>query len=193
MNYKLQYKHTISLGAFEITGTQLIISDPGYDLDTVTVPGLGAVLNNCQSGTWQAEVVIKHFDPPGLSLTSELRTMHNRVTEPSVLIWEKQSDYIGVDYGQTGVYDLAHFHDHALVPPDIKWTFGQATPADPDDLWYSYCCELTGSRREGSILPFGVVTNSGKGDGGYEYSIARDTTGKIVGVWVLFVDDTGKG
>src|SRR6266508_1274797 len=85
MNYKLQSKRTVSLGTFEATGTQLVVSDPGYDLDTVRVPSLGAVLSNCQSGTWRAEVVIKHFDPPGFPLTSELRAIHNRTTDPSAL------------------------------------------------------------------------------------------------------------
>jgi hypothetical protein len=193
MNYKLLSKRTVSLGTFEATGTQLVVSDPGYDLDTLRVPSLGAVLSNCQSGTWRAEVVLKHFDPPGFPLTSELRAIHNRTTDPSALKWEKQSNGISTDYAQAGIYDLAHFHDRSLVPPDIKWTIGQSGPADPDDLWYSYCCELTCGRPDGSILPFGVVTNSGKGDGGYEYSIAHDTRGKIIGVWILFVDDSGKG
>jgi hypothetical protein len=154
---------------------------------------LGAVLTNCQTGTWRAEVIIKHFDPPGFSLTSELRAVHSSISDLGTLQWERQHDGIGTDTAQAGVYDVAHFHDHSLVPRDIKWTVGQSGPAIPDDLWYSYCCELTCGKPEGGVLPFGVVTTSGKGDGGYEYSVARDAAGKIIGVWIVFVDDSGKG
>jgi hypothetical protein len=192
-DYKLESKTTIDLGTFEATGTQLVVSDPGYGLDTVKIPGLGVVLTNCQSGTWCGEVIIKHFNPPGFPLTSELRAIHSSVSNFTALKWERQRDGIGTDSGQAGVYDLAHFHDQSLVPQNIKWTVGQPGPADPKDLWYSYCCELTLAKPEGGVLPFGMVTSSGKGDGGYEYSVARDAAGKIVGVWIVFVDDFGKG
>lgn len=191
--YRLQSKRTVSLGTFEATGPQLVVADPGYDLATVRIPGLGAVLTNCQSGTWRAEVIIKHFDPPGFSLTSELRAVHSSVLDLGALQWEPQRHGIGADTGQAGVYDLAHFHDHSLVPRDIKWTVGQSGPANPDDLWYSYCCELFTAKPEGGVLLFGVVTTSGKGDGGYEYSVTRDAAGKIVGIWIVFVDDSGSG
>jgi hypothetical protein len=192
--YKLRSKRRVNLGTFTGTGAQLVVADPGYDLNTVRAGGLGVVLSNCQSGMWNAEVVIKDFESLPFPLTSELRVFHSTVANVAELKWEKQHGLIGTDYAQAGVYDLAHFHDHSLVPQDIKWTIGSSGPADPNDLWYSYCCELTCAKPEGSILPFGVVTISGKGDGGYQYSIARDiTTGKIVGIWIVFVDDSGNG
>lgn len=190
MGYKLESECAVSLGTFETTGTKLIVSDPGYDLDTAR--DFGAILTNCQSGTWQAEVIIKTFAPHSISQVFELRATHSSVEDPATLNWERQNRGIGVDTAQAGVYDLAHFHDHSLVPQDIKWTFRGGRPAIPEDLWYSYCCELTGSKLEGSVLPFGVVTRSGEGDGRYGYSIARDEAGRTIGVWIIFLDDSGK-
>ena len=43
------------------------------------------------------------------------------------------------------------------------------------------------------VLPFGVVSRSGMGDGGYAFSTACDKAGKVVGVWIVFVDDEGQG
>ena len=193
MSHELQSKQTISLGTFESTGTHLVISDPGYELDWIRNSSLGIVLADCSSGMWKAETIIKYFDASNFPCTSELRAIHTSVRDSGLLNWEQQEGGISVDAGQAGIYDLNHFRDDSLVPRDIKWTFEDSGPASPDELWYSYCCELTGSRPEGSVLPFGVVTTSGYGDGRYAYSIARDVSNKIVGVWVLFVDDLGNG
>lgn len=142
MDDKLQSKQTMNLGTFEVTGTQLIVSDPGYELEWVKNDSLGIVLSNCQSGTWRAETIIKHFEPSGFRITSELRVIHASIQEPHLLKWEKQEGGIGVDSGQAGVFDLNHFRDDSLAPIDIKWTFHNE-PASPEELWYSFCCELT--------------------------------------------------
>jgi hypothetical protein len=191
--YKLGRKESVKLGSFELTTPRIVISDPGYYLDTVKTDGLGAVVAKCRVGTWKAEVIIKHFKKPKMSLTSELLTWHVDFKKPSALQWQKQKHPIGADYGQAGIYDLAHFHDDGIVPETIEWTVGHFGPADESDLWYSYCCELTTHNPNGSVIPFGVVTNAGKGDGSYEYSLARDEKGAVIGVWIVFVDDQGCG
>jgi hypothetical protein len=75
----------------------------------------------------------------------------------------------------------------------MKWTYEGSKPADPSNLWYSYCCETTSSGRQAGTIPFGAVSTSGKGDGGYEFWVAHDSAGKVIGVWVVFVDDDGHG
>jgi len=191
--HTLQSKTNVFLGTFEVTSSNLVAGDPGYDLDTFKTPGLGALLTNCHSGTWNAQTVIKHFAPPAFSLTSELLAWHTNVTNPSTLKWQKQKGGIGVDGGQAGIFDLAHFSDQKIVPADVKWTQGKPGPIIPENLWYSLCCEVTLGRAEGGVIPFGAVSTSGMGDGGYEYFVARDDKGIIIGVWILFVDDQGKG
>lgn len=191
--YKLKSKRTVALGTFELTTSRLVVADPGYDVEEVKSQGLGTLLTNCRTGTWNAHVVIKEFDPLKFPLTAELQVWHTNEISPLALHWQRQKGSIAVDTGQAGVYDRAHFHDHGLVPANTKWTVGRPGPADPKDLWYSYCCELTIKKKEGGVIPHGVVTSAGAGDGAYEFYIARDKSGAIVGVWIRFVDDSGKG
>lgn len=188
MNYKLQSKETVDLGTFELTGTQLVVSDPGYELAWVRNDPLGIILTDCLSGTWRAETVIKRFEGAKFPIILELRVFHSSIQDVQLLSWERQDDGISVDSGQAGVYDLNHFRDDSLVPKDIKWSY-EGGPASPEELWYSYCCELLLSKKEGSVLPFGVVTISGEGDGCYACSVARDAANKIAGVHMIFVDD----
>src|SRR5581483_11637394 len=136
---KLRSKRTVALGTFDVTTPKLIVADPGYDLDTAKTSGLGAVLENCKPGTWQAQVVVKEFNEPGFSLASELRVWNTNITDAALLKWEKQKGGVGVDSGQAGVYDAGHFHDPRLVPTNMNWTVGRPGPADPQDLWYSFC------------------------------------------------------
>lgn len=185
----LQSKRAIALGEFEVGSGKLVVADPGYGLETAKT-GHGAILDGCRSGTWRAEVVVKHFGSPGFDIVSELYACHSSVTNAASLIWQKQSNMIGVDSGQAGVYDLTHFRDDSLISYGMR---ASMAPVDPESLWYSYCCHLTRKKEEGDVLPFGVVTSSGKGDGGYYFSIARDDRGQIIGVWIIFVDDRGIG
>jgi hypothetical protein len=191
---QLVSKTNVLLGSFENTSSNLVVGDPGYDLDTIKVPGLGALLNNCRTGTWNAQGIYKNFEPPGgMGFTAELQVWHTNAAEPSKLKWQKQKDPIGVDTGRAGVFDLAHFRDAKIVPAETKWTVNVPGLADREGLWDLYCGEITLSKREAGVIPFGTVSHSGKGDGGYFYSIARDDTGAIVGVWIVFVDDQGRG
>jgi hypothetical protein len=123
LDYILQSKRTVSLGTFEATGSQLVVADPGYDLDTVRVPGLGAVLTNCQTGTWRAEVIIKHFDPPGFSLTSELRAVHSSISDLGTLQWERQHDGIGTDTAQAA---FTTWHTFTTTPSCLATSSGQS-------------------------------------------------------------------
>jgi hypothetical protein len=181
----------MNLGTFEVTGTQLVVSDPGYKLEWVKNDLLGIVLSNCQSGTWRAETSVKYFETGDYPLIYELQTIHMSTQGTQLLNWEQQDDGISVDSGQAGIFDLNHFRDDSLVPGDIKWTCNGG-PAILEELWYSYCCELT-DKSPGAVLPFGVVATSGEGDGCYACSIARDSANRIVGVRILFVEDLDNG
>ena len=191
--YVLGSKSETQFGTFQVTGDTLVVSDPGYDLETVE-RGNGAKLRDPLKGVWRAHAIIAHFSSPSFSLVADLVVYHESV-DPARLSWKKGAEIVGVDAGMMGVYDLQHFHDHSVVPKDTRWTFGDGKnqPADPEDLWYSMCCEITMSGTNGGVVSGGVVTNSGKGDGAYEYFLSRSPDGHVVGVKVHFVDDDGRG
>jgi hypothetical protein len=191
--YMLGSKSETQFGTFQVTSDILVVSDPGYDIETVEL-GSGAMLRNPLKGRWRAHAVIAHFSSPSFSIVADL-VVHHESVELTDLSWEKGAGLVGVDAGMMGVYDLNRFHDHSVVPKDMRWTFGNGKnqPAIPEDLWYSMCCELTLSGTSGGVFTGGVVTTSGKGDGGYEYFLSRSSDGHVVGVKVHFVDDDGGG
>lgn len=64
----------------------------------------------------------------------------------------------------------------------------KAEPLCPDDLWYSMCCDKTLTRSAG-IVPGGVVSNSGFGDGGYDAYVLKDKDGTVVAVRIIFIEE----
>lgn len=189
-------KTSIPLGTFSISSGVLVATDPGYDLGTARTPGLGTVIEGCRDGTWIAVLTKKRFQNENWSIPSELLVYHESINNSATLEWKEIPEGLGADTGQVGIWEMKHFHNHSLVPTDIKWTFGtenRPEPADPDDLWYSWCCELTNSENEASLMPHGIVSRSGYGDGGYPVFASRDAGGHIVALLVRFVDDKGRG
>lgn len=190
--YELDSKFTKKLGRFEVRDGVLVVSDPSYDLDDVR-RGSGVEILNAKKGDWNAQITISEFRQPRLALVSSLTVFHSSIRDFQELSWAFEG-CVGVDRGMMGIYDFSAFHDRDRVPLETEWTFGESKdqPADPGELWYSLCCELCLHHQSG-ILDGGVVTRSGKGDGNYEYSIARNNDGSVVGIQLVFVDDSGRG
>jgi hypothetical protein len=42
-------------------------------------------------------------------------------------------------------------------------------------------------------MPSGVISDSGKGDGGYDLFVGRSGNGEAVALKLVFVDDQGRG
>ncbi|MEC5125153.1 hypothetical protein VSU19_00200 [Verrucomicrobiales bacterium BCK34] len=169
------------VGQFEITGKDIVITDPGYDLATASRPGLGVTYNDWTPGTWNLEVAFTKHADPALSEPKEMVAYLDTISAAdfSSLTWTVHPDDIGGDYAMIGIYDLAHFGDNSVIPKDITWTFDGA-PADPSSLWYSMNCELVGRKGFGAyVVPFGGVLSW---DGGVVVSIGRDSSGSIVAV-----------
>jgi hypothetical protein len=218
-------RREFDLGTFELSSERLVVSDPGNDLDYLE-RGCGAVLTNCLPGRWHASVLLGRIPGTSSELCMQLCAWHQNASPNGN--WVAQEKTIGVDYGQAGIYDLAHFGDASIVPADVKWTHpvyrtvpateadenlslearvallsrgevvggmevptDERGPADPDNLWYSYCCELTGGGKHGAVFPFGVVTKAGIGDGDYPLETATDESLRIVGVRITFLTDEG--
>lgn len=191
---QLKTRHKINLGKFEISEARIVVSDPSYDLSTAKIPGLGAILDNCRTGSWRGFSVTKEFLPDLVEFGAELWAWHQSITNEAQLSWVKQEKEIGADTGQIGIFDLKHYQDDKVVPINHKWTLGpNGTPIANNELWYSFCCEMTDTKKFANVMPFGVVSRSGHGDGGYYYFVARDQDGTIIGVKVVFIDDQGRG
>ncbi len=168
---------SIEIGTFEVASDQLVVSDPCY---SVKDEGLHGNARPVRRGRWKATIVRIDAGDWG-HRNAELIAVHSGAAgTPS---WKKQEDVLGVDSGQLGVFDRARYSDDTLVPKDYQW---KDKPIDPEQPWYSLCCEKTLSDAGAGVVPFGAVSSSGLGDGAYEWFLWKEKE-EVVGVKVLFL------
>ena len=154
---------------FKLTSDRLIVGDPSYDFDTVSIPGLGAIIPGCLPGIWSVEFTM-HRPVQGRGEGPErFVAAHSSVAAIPGLGWQPCGDKrVGGDRGMLGVYDAAHFQDDALVPADWDWSY-HGKPADPEHLWYSWVCEFV-QDADCSVFPYGAVV---RWDGGMRVSTSE--------------------
>lgn len=175
------------LGTFELTGTVLRISDPCYDRNVWCC----GTIEDCMPGTWEAAILTKDEGVWGervsvltaRHVTGPKHTAINQAVCNGTGTWHSCDFDVGVDSGQAGIFDDAHYQDNTVFEP------GTECNQDFGDLWYSYCCSLTLSRTKAGVLPYGAVASSGYGDGGYECIKHRNKEGKVDFVFIIFIGD----
>ena len=173
------------IGTFVADSGELLVADPGYDLEDVKDGELGGHVKRAKKGLWTLSV---KYDPPQGEgrRCAELLVKHESVTTSKGLLRSRQKGMIGVDSGQAGIFDARRFRDPNVVPKDHVW---KDKPIDPDDAWYSLCCEQTLDAAGAGVIPFGAVSSSGYGDGAYEWDVYRNKSGDAVAVRILFMED----
>lgn len=172
----------LDLGSFEIVSGEILISDPCY-----------------KPGTWcQGKLVNVHNGPWwGAVLVSDEGTWGNRIAQLEAVWsgctlrslshgWRRESFEVGVDSGQAGIFDAAHYRDDRIVEGVARISKGSVCVDEP---WYSTCCDRTLSEKSAGVIPFGVVSSSGFGDGGYTCFSNRDAGGKVVGIRIVFITE----
>lgn len=87
-----------------ILGENVIVTDPCYDEDT----WCNGTLTNILPGTWRTKTTHTNIASWG-DRTSALIIWHEAYSEPTKSSWKKTDITVGVDSGQAGIIDLAHF------------------------------------------------------------------------------------
>ena len=168
---------TLELGSFEVTSGRLVVSDPCYK------PGLWCVgeLDRVKTGNWNATVEYSDEGDWGIRV-ARLIARHEDVDDLRKLDRLSATFGVGVDSGQAGFFDAAHFHDPTIIldAPSKTWS--------ENDVWYDSCCEITLSKTQAGILPYGVVSASGYGDGCYDCNYYTDKLGNVVAAEIVFID-----
>jgi len=172
------------LGTFEVESGKLFVVDPGYPPEKPGVSELAEVIPHARKGTWSFAVVYVNAGQAGVRC-AELRARHASLPSTQGLKWRRQQGLVGVDSGQAGVFDAGYYHEKQIVPKNKVW---KEKPLDPDDLWYSLCCEVTLGNAQAGVIPFGGVSSSGFGDGAYEWD-SVEAGGEVVAVRVIFLKD----
>jgi len=171
----------IEIDQFECRSGKLMISDPCYKIGT----WCQGVFNNVLTGKWNGWVY-KTDDGDLGERCAEIHAYHESIKNPDSLdrIWVANGDFVvGVDSGQAGIFDFATFRDNALANEPGPESLIQ----DPDDKWYSNCCDATLSEVGAGKVNEGVVSSSGYGDGSYEASYVCNNSGYIVAVKIVFI------
>jgi hypothetical protein len=144
------------LGRFILTSPQVVVTDPGYDTATAGIEGLGCFVSPCDIGEWNMDFVPETAPKWKVQVPRTLLAVRDGfLVAPDPAEWQRVGEGIGGDSGLIGVFDLARFHDAALVPGGQQWTF-DGGPADPTDLWFSFVCEAIG-KQKAAVVPHGFV------------------------------------
>ena len=163
---------TIDLGEIKLS-SRIKITDPCYLAEewccneAYILPGI-----------YKCEAVEKYCGDWGNRI-SELRIRH--IDYPDVMCLEIFPWSVEVDSGQAGFFDDAFYQNDTVFEelPAPGFAIG--------DLWYRHVCDITLSKMSAGVLPYGAVSSSGFGDGGYTCYTHADENGVIDFAFIVFI------
>lgn len=166
----------IRIGEFEVTGDALVISDPCYEPGTWC---MGHILD-AKPGIWEAFIGMYHDKDFG-DRVAYLAAYHKDCPDKSALKRLPAEFEVGVDSGQAGIFDRAHYQDPSVIGDDSVFI--------SDDRWYDACCKQTcHTPRHAGVIPYGAVSQSGYGDGGYTCYYFANGGGSEFTTWGVVID-----
>lgn len=169
------------------------VSDPCYDRTTWcsgTVP-------NCLTGRWGAAVAYSDEGPMGRRVSLLAAKHHRSVRSFGICngVWADENDVcctgewefcrfeVGVDSGQAGLFDEAHYQNEHVFD-------GHPAPnSNYGGIWYNYCYDQTLGKRPAGTIPYGAISCSGFGDGGYTALIHKDANGQTDCVIIVYLEE----
>lgn len=166
---------------FTINSGKIRVSDPCYDKDDY----LGGVVLDAKNGEWVASI---DMDDVGSGWGERITKLTAEYNGPVKIVGNHCAS-IGVDSGQAGVFDFDSYKDNNLVKGVTR--VHEETICE-DEPWYSICCDRTLSKHQWGVIPNGVVSTSGYGDGWYNVDCFLDKNGDVVRVEIIFIGDEDK-
>jgi hypothetical protein len=94
----------------------------------------------------------------------------------------------GVDSGQFGFFDKEFYRNDEKAKELKKHNFGDDYDTEEGDEWYRACADITLADEQWGVLPNGVVSSSGFGDGSYRVFGQKDSNGEYVAFQVVFIE-----
>lgn len=172
----------INLGNFEAETDEFMVSDPCYDLHT----WCQGKLTNVKNGIWTGyvnKINDEDFGDRCATLFAIHSSYENEFLDDMLsLDWMECEFLVGVDSGQAGIFDISHYSDDEVIDVEPQFKCDSSK-------WYEACCDQTLGETGAGIIPFGVVSSSGYGDGGYSAYVVKNHDKKIVAVKIEFITD----
>ena len=177
------HRKVIHVGTFRVVSGRMVVSDPCYEIGT----GCQGVLENVRKGRWMCNATVACGGAYDMCV-AELAAWRGSPAGPGDLRWKEESSFaVGVDSGQAGIFDMAHYRHDRIAEAVQRLMQESICPEEP---WYSLCCDRTfGSEMGAGIVPYGVVSSSGIGDGAYRCFTRKDRGSHIIGVRIVFITD----
>lgn len=175
---------------FEVTSGKMVLSDPCYELGT----WCQGIAENVKNGTWVG--VLEQSDEGAWGVrNSILISMNVEAMEKNPLLERElmsSGDLInwgGVDSGQFGHFDYANYRkDENAI--DVPKVWEDEWESQEGDKFYRACCYQTLETEDSfGVVPFGVLSSSGYGDGSYPTYGIKDENGEWVGFMTIFIGD----
>jgi hypothetical protein len=175
---------------FEVTSGKIVCSDPCYTTDTWCM----GVVDNVVNGTWVASVEKRDLGDWGERIAILWIANKEQMAKNPKICWEvlgeEPMNFIGgVDSGQFGFFDFEDYRNDDNAKNLKKYDFGAEYDREEGDAWYRACSDLTLSDESWGVLPKGVVSSSGIGDGSYDVFGYKDAYDKYVAFGVVFIYD----
>lgn len=197
---KFKLEKTIELGK------KVIISDPGYNMDTWCI----GILNDVLPGTYECFYEIIEDNSWGRRIVSiEVKNKNYEFYDFS----ENLDAEIGVDSGQCGIYDYDYFKQNNQKEDwygqicnltyieeenpnyknfyESKYYFDQDIDkeyqkyVDDEEISRMFFSRFAADTFEDKCL----VSSSGYGDGLYDAFVERNNDGKIIGIKISFIEE----
>lgn len=165
------------LGTFELKAGRAAVQDPGYGANSNLAVNL-----TVSAGRWRAWITKSNQDKWGERVASLVVGLEGTDTAATGT-WEAVG-IVGVDSGQAGVFAPEHIDDPTVVPPQYHW---KQPMIDAENPWYSLVCDQT-LALGGGVIPAGVASSSGIGDGAYEASVAR-TGDAVTAIRIVYLTE----
>lgn len=175
---------------FNVTSGKMVCSDPCYEIPT----WCQGVIDNVKNGKWEAGIATSDEGSWGERISHLwVYNLEAAIKNPSLVrdierfMGHELPFSGGVDSGQFGFFDFAHYRNDESAKDLTKQDFGDDYDRKSGDQWYRACCELTLGTDSFGVLPFGAVSSSGYGDGSYTVRGIKDDEGLYVAFCVEYI------
>ncbi|MDT2046642.1 DUF4241 domain-containing protein [Priestia flexa] len=157
------------LGSFHVTGLQLIISDPCYPIECAVDDSddFAWQLEPAKRGEWTATV----FYEDDFTISKLVATHTDfKMTDN----WIDTGKEVGVDSATAGIFDASVYGRDDAITYEVK-NVHEINMDEEGLTYYVACCDaVASSEYEAGIVPGGVVSMSGIGDGYYPAYVQYD-------------------
>lgn len=169
------------VGDFDIESGSVFVTDPCYSPGT----WCQAKLDKVHNGKWSAWTIEKDGRVAELIVSCMIVDDPDDIIETLMDPVRLKPYDIGVDSGQCGIFDAEHYQCDEDIITDPEFDAQLSHGDGKGDRWYNACCDITQSGGADTI-PFGIVSESGYGDGSYDLFVEKHA-GEIIAIKIVFI------